>query len=300
MSGDSERLNGLPEAVAAYTIWGFMPLFFKQLQGISPVEIVAHRVVWSVILVVAILWARKGLGDFRNAIVDPRTRRFMLASTTLIAVNWLIYIWAITNQHILAGSLGYYINPLINVTLGMLFFRERMNSTQTVAMVLATAGVVVLANESLASIWISLALASTFALYGMVRKMAPVGSLPGLACETTLLLPFALGYVLWAAAYDPTPGFGHAPLTDGFLIAGGAMTTIPLLLFASAARKMPLSTLGFIQFIGPTIQFMLGVFVYDEPFTRAHAICFALIWSAVAVFCVDSVRRSRRARPVPA
>lgn len=296
MSGDTKRLNGLPEAVGAYTIWGFMPLFFKQLQGISPVEIVVHRVMWSVILVLAILWARKSLGEFRSAITDPRTRRFMLASTTLIAGNWLIYIWAITNEHILAGSLGYYINPLINVALGVVFFSERMNRTQLIAITLAAAGVLVLASESLASIWISLSLAGTFGLYGMVRKMAPVGSLPGLACETVLMLPFAIGYAIWAHLFDPTPGFGYSSYTDAFLIAGGAITTIPLLLFASAARKMPLSTLGFVQFIGPTIQFMLGVFVYDEPFTRAHAICFALIWSAVVVFCLDGVRRSRAAR----
>jgi chloramphenicol-sensitive protein RarD len=296
MSGEAKRLNGLPEAVGAYTIWGFMPLFFKQLQGISPVEIVAHRVMWSVLLVLAILWARKSLHEFRTAIADPRTRRFMIASTTLIAGNWLIYIWAITNQHILAGSLGYYINPLINVALGVLFFGERMNRTQMIAITLAAAGVLVLASESLASIWISLSLAGSFGLYGMVRKMAPVGSLPGLACETVLMLPFAIGYALWAHLYDPTPGFGYSTYTDAFLIAGGAITTAPLLLFASAARKMPLSTLGFVQFIGPTIQFMLGVFVYDEPFTRAHAICFALIWSAVVVFCLDGVRRSRAAR----
>lgn len=296
MSGDSERLNGLPEAVGAYTIWGFMPLFFKQLQGISPLEIVAHRVMWSVLLVLAILWARGSLNEFRQAIADPRTRRYMVASTTLIGGNWLIYIWAITNQHILAGSLGYYINPLINVGLGVAFFSERMNRTQLLAIALAAAGVLVLASESLASIWISLSLAGTFGLYGMVRKMAPVGSLPGLACETALMLPFAIGYAAWAALYDPAPGFGHSPYTDAFLVAGGAMTTVPLLLFASAARKMPLSTLGFIQFIGPTIQFILGVFVYDEPFTRAHAICFAFIWSAVAVFCFDGIKRSRAAR----
>jgi len=251
---------------------------------------------WSVILVLAILWARKSLGEFSSAITDPRTRRFMLASTTLIAGNWLIYIWAITNEHILAGSLGYYINPLINVALGVVFFSERMNRTQLIAITLAAAGVLVLASESLASIWISLSLAGTFGLYGMVRKMAPVGSLPGLACETVLMLPFAIGYAIWAHLFDPTPGFGYSSYTDAFLIAGGAITTIPLLLFASAARKMPLSTLGFVQFIGPTIQFMLGVFVYDEPFTRAHAICFALIWSAVVVFCLDGVRRSRAAR----
>ena len=300
MSGETQRLKGLPEAIGAYTIWGFMPLFFKQLQGVSPVEIVAHRIVWSVVLITLILWISRRLGEFATALADPRIRRFMIASTILIAANWLIYIWAITNQHILAGSLGYYINPLVNVALGVVFFAERMNRTQIIAIFLAAAGVLVLASESLASIWISLSLAGSFGLYGMVRKLAPVGPLPGLACETTLMLPFALGYVVWAGLYDPTPGFGSATTTDALLIAGGAVTTVPLLLFASAARKMPLSTLGFIQFIGPTIQFMLGVFVYDEPFTRAHAICFALIWTAVAMFCVDGVRRTRTARQAAA
>lgn len=290
------RSKGLPEAVGAYTIWGFMPLFFKQLQAISPVEIVAHRILWSVLLLVVILWATRRLGEFRAALADRRTRWFMVASTMLIASNWLIYIWAVANQHILASSLGYYINPLLNVALGVLFFSERMNRTQMIAIALAASGVLVLASESLASIWISLSLAGSFGLYGMVRKLAPVGALPGLACETMLLLPLALGYALWAAFYNPAPGFGYSAYTDAFLVAGGLVTTLPLLLFASAARKMPLSTLGFIQFIGPTIQFLLGVFVYDEPFTRAHAICFALIWAAVALFCMDSLKRARSAR----
>ncbi|WP_373489439.1 EamA family transporter RarD [Blastomonas sp.] len=300
MSGDEARLKGLPEAVGAYVLWGFMPLFFKQLAGISPVEIVAHRVIWAVLLIIVILAVRRRLGEYRAALIDTRTRNYMLISTSLIAANWLIYIWAIVNDQILAGSLGYYINPLLNVALGVLFFSERMNRTQIVAIILAACGVLVLASESMSSIWISLSLAGTFGLYGMVRKMAPVGSLPGLACETTLLLPLALGYVWWAGVYDPAPGWGFSTYTDVFLVMGGAATTLPLLLFASAARKMPLSTLGFIQFIGPTIQFALGVFVYNEPFTRAHAICFALIWIAVAIFSVDSVRRSRAARVVPA
>ena len=300
MSGDTARLKGLPEALGAYTIWGFMPLFFKQLQGISPVEIVAHRVVWSVVLIITILWMGSRLGEFRAALADPRTRFYMMMSTTLIAANWLVYVFAVTNDQILAASLGYYINPLFNVALGVLFFSERMNRTQIIAIVLAAGGVMVLASESLASIWVSLTLAATFGLYGMVRKKAPVGSLPGLACETTLLLPFALGYVYWAPWYDPAPGLGFSTYTDILLVAGGAVTTVPLLLFASAARKMPLSTLGFIQFIGPTIQFLLGVFVYDEALTPAHAICFGFIWTAVALFCFDGVKRSRVPTGLPA
>ena len=292
--------NGLPQAIGAYTIWGFMPLFFKQLQAISAVDIVAHRVLWSVLLLLVILWLRKRLPEYRAALATPATLRLMMLSSALIAGNWLIYVWAINNGHILAGSLGYYLNPLLNILLGMVFFGERMARVQWLCVALAAAGVTVLASETLSHLWISLMLAGTFGFYGLVRKKAPVGSLPGLASETTLMLPIALAYVLWSANYSSGNGWGYSPYTDALLIAGGAVTAIPLLLFASAARKMPLSTLGFIQYIGPTIQFLLGVFVYDEPFTQAHAICFALIWTSLAIFSVDGWRRARAARMVAA
>ena len=289
-------INGLPEALAAYVIWGFMPVFFKQLQGISAVEVVAHRVIWSVGLLLAILWWRGRFDEYRRAIGTASTRRFMLISATLIAGNWLVYIWAIDHDRIVAASLGYYLNPLFNVMLGMVFFRERLSRTQWIAVALAAIGVAVLAWESLHTIWISITLAATFGLYGLVRKSAPVGSLPGLAIETTLLFPIALGYALWAYNYDASPGWGYSTYTDAFLVIGGAVTALPLLLFASAARKMPLSTLGFIQYIGPTIQFLLGVFVYHEPFTQAHAICFGLIWTSLALYSFDSWRMARTAR----
>jgi len=300
MSTEPQQLKGLPEAVGAYVIWGFMPLFFKQLAVISPVEVVVHRILWSVGLLLAILWLRKRMDEYRAALAQPATRRLMMLSATLIAANWLVYIFAIASDHILAASLGYYLNPLLNVVLGMVFFRERLSRVQWVAVAMAAAGVAVLASETLRTIWISLALAASFGFYGLVRKAAPVGSLPGLAAETSLLFPLALGYAVWAAYYDPTPGWGYSTYTDVFLAAGGAVTALPLLLFASAARKMPLSTLGFIQYIGPTIQFLLGVFVYDEPFTRAHAICFGLIWTSLAVFSLHSWRSARAPRPVRA
>lgn len=289
-------INGLPEAFTAYAIWGFMPVFFKQLQGIAPIEVVAHRILWSLGLLLAILWWRGRLGEYRTALGTSSTRRLMLLSASLIAGNWLVYIWAIDNNQIVAASLGYYLNPLFNVMLGMIFFRERLSRTQWIAVALAAFGVAVLAWESLHTIWISIALAGTFGLYGLVRKSAPVGALPGLTIETTLLFPIALGYALWASNYDVSPGWGYSAYTDSLLVFGGALTALPLLLFASAARKMPLSTLGFVQYIGPTIQFLLGIFAYHEPFTQAHAICFGLIWTSLALYSFDSWRMAHNAR----
>ena len=291
--------SGLIQAVGAYSIWGFMPLYFKQLQMISPVEVVAHRIVWSVGLLLLILWMRGRMSEYRAALAQPRTRYMLLLSSALIAVNWLIYIWAIYHDHILAASLGYYLNPLLNVLLGLFLLGERPRPVQWIAVALAALGVAVLASQTLTTIWISFALALSFGLYGLVRKVAPVGSLPGLGVETTLLFPLAFGFAAWAWLYDTSPGFGYSGITDAFLIAGGAVTAIPLLLFAAAAKKMSLATLGFIQYIGPTIQFLLGVFVYHEELTVPHMICFALIWTSLIVYSGEGWMQARRvARPV--
>ena len=221
------RSNGLPEALGAYVIWGFMPLFFKQLQGISPVEIVAHRVMWSVILVLAILWARKSLGEFRAAITDPRTRRFMLASTTLIAANWLIYIWAITNQHILAGSLGYYLNPLANILLGRFIHGEQLTRRQWSAVGIAAAGVAVLAAGALDTLWISLVLCFSFGSYGLLRKIVQVDALAGLSIETGLLFPVAFIW-LFLGGMAGFGIFGQPGILTALLMAAGVIAIAPL------------------------------------------------------------------------
>ncbi len=298
-SSASSSKSGLIQAVITYTIWGFMPLFFKQLQHVSALEVVAHRVVWSVGMLLAALWLLGRMGEYRVALAEPRTRNMLFLSAFLIAANWLIYIWAIYQDQILAASLGYYLNPLLNVVLGALFLGERLRPVQWLCVALAAIGVAVLASETLSTIWISFALALTFGTYGLVRKVAPVGSIPGLTVETTLLFPLALGFAAWAWFYSASPGFGFDMRTDIYLVAGGAITAIPLLLFASAAKKLTLATLGFVQYIGPTIQFLLGVFLYKEALTPAHLICFGLIWTSLIIYSGEGWLRSRRqAQPV--
>ncbi len=276
-----------------------MPLFFKQLQHVSALEVVAHRIVWSVGMLLAALWLLGRMGEYRAALAERRTRNMLFFSSFLIAANWLIYIWAIYHDQILAASLGYYLNPLLNVVLGALFLGERLRPVQWLCVALAVIGVAVLASETLSTIWISFALALTFGTYGLVRKVAPVGSIPGLTVETTLLFPLALGFAAWAWFYNASPGFGYDTRTDIYLIAGGAITATPLLLFASAAKKLTLATLGFIQYIGPTIQFLLGVFLYKEALTPAHLICFGLIWTSLIIYSGEGWLRSRKqAQPV--
>ncbi len=289
-----EKGSGLAQGFGAYLLWGFMPLFFKQLTSVPAVEVVAHRVIWSVPLLLAILAFRKQLPVLWGVLKTPKTRWLMLLSSTLIAANWLIYVFAVFADHILAASLGYYLTPLLNVLLGYFFLKEGMSRATLAALVLAGIGVAILAAGALDTLWISLALAFSFGMYGLVRKLAPVGSMPGLAAETVLLSPAALGAAAWFAMYGGSGGFGSSLRVDLLLIAGGAVTAIPLLLFAGAARRMRLTALGFISYIGPTIQFMLGVLLYNEPLTTPRLACFALIWFALVIFSVDSVRRSRR------
>ena len=290
----TEQGNGLIQGLGAYVIWGFMPVFFKQLTTVPAVEVVAHRVIWSVPLLLAILAFRKQLAVFWGVLKTPKTRWLMLLSSSLIAANWLIYVFAVFSDHILAASLGYYLTPLLNVLLGYFFLKEGMTKATAVSVVLAFIGVAILAAGALETLWVSLALAVSFGSYGLVRKLAPVGSMPGLAAETVILSPVALGAVIWFWLYGGAGGFGSSLRTDLFLIAGGAVTAFPLLLFAGAARRMRLTTLGFISYIGPTIQFALGVFLYDEPLTTPRLACFALIWAALVIFSVDSFRRARR------
>lgn len=294
MPADSTFRTGLIHALIAYVIWGFMPLFFKQLSDISAIHVVANRVIWALPMLLVILWVRGRMDEYRAALTDAKTRWTLLLSAILIAINWLVYVYSIYSNQILAASLGYFLNPLLNVILGLVFFRERLKPVQWLAVALAALGVAVLASESLAGIWISLTLAVSFGLYGMVRKIAPVKSVPGLTVETTLLAPIGVGFLLWASAYSPEPSLGYSLRTDIFLVLGGAITAIPLLFFASAAKSMPLSTLGFIQYIGPTIQFLLGVFLYNEPLTLSHMICFGLIWLALILYSSDAWVTSRR------
>lgn len=292
---EATQPSGLPQALGAYFIWGFVPVYFKFLSHVPALEIVAQRILWSVPLLLVIMFFRKQLGDFFAIFRHKAHLRNLLASATLIAINWLIYIWAILNDHVLAASLGYYLNPLVNVLLGRIFLGERLRPLQLLAVAVAAVGVAILIGGALDTLWVSVSLALSFGVYGLIRKITPVGSVPGLAVETTLLAPLSLVAVLWFAS-EGTAGFASDANTTGLLILSGAVTAFPLLLFATAARRMSYASLGFVQYMAPSIAFLLGVFVYNEPLSTTKLACFILIWASIAIFCVDALRTYRANR----
>ncbi|WNO54693.1 EamA family transporter RarD [Stakelama saccharophila] len=296
---DSPPADGLAMGVGAYALWGLLPLYFKLLQPVGAVEIVAHRVAWSLLLVLAIVALRRRLALWRSLLRQVRVLRLMAASATLIAVNWLVYVWAVNHAHVVAASLGYFLNPLVNVVLGLLVFGERLGRLQWTAIALAGAGVAVMAQAAPGGLWISLALALSFGFYGMVRKLAPIESLEGLATETLLLTPAALVYLVWLGVAGGLD-FGQERGTDLLLMLSSVMTSVPLLLFAAAARRLRYSTLGLLQYIAPTLQFLLGVLAFGEPLTTRMLIAFALIWTGLAVFTAHALATHRRRRPAPA
>ena len=269
-----------------------MPVFFKQLAAVPALEIIAHRVIWAVPLLIAIMAFRRQLGEYWGALARWSMLRWMLASAALISVNWLIYVWAVNNGQILAASFGYYLNPLFNIMMATIFLKEKLNRTQVIAVGIAAVGVLVMGAGSIDTLWISIALAASFCAYGLVRKFAPVGAVPGLAIETSLILPVAMAVAFWYAYSGPHPGWGSDPNISWLLVAGGAVTAIPLLLFAVAARRMGYATLGFIQYLAPTIQFLCGWVLYDEPQKTARLVSFGLIWVALAIVSGDALRRA--------
>lgn len=284
--------RGLGFGLGAYLIWGFLPLYFLLLAGVTAGEIVADRIVWSLVLLIGILAVAGRFGKLLAVLRDTRTLGLLAISAALISVNWLVYIWAVQHDHVLAASLGYFLNPLVNVLIGVVVLGERLTRTQMAAVALAAAGVIVLAVGAGAGLWISLTLAVSFAFYGLVRKVAPVESLEGLTIETGLLTPIALGYMAWLASNDALV-FGDAVGMTGLLVLAGAITAVPLLLFAGAARLLPYSTLGLLQYLAPTLQFLLAITVFGEVMTLSHIVCFALIWSGLALYVFGSVRRPR-------
>jgi chloramphenicol-sensitive protein RarD len=290
--------RGLPFALAAYGIWGFVPLFFKLLDDVPPIEVLAQRILWSLPLCFLIMAFRRQIGEYLAALKDWRVLRLLVASSVLIALNWLVYIHAIFTDHVLAASLGYYLNPLVNVLLGMMFLGERLSRLQAIAVVIAAVGVAILLAGALDTLWISLTLALSFGTYGLIRKVVSVGSLPGLAIETTLLLPVsaaAAGYFIWIG---DGRGFASGAEVSWLLAAAGVVTAVPLLLFATAARRMSYTALGFVQYLAPSIAFLLGLFVFHEPLKPAQLFCFLLIWTSIAVFSFDIWRKARAERMV--
>jgi len=280
--------------IGAYGVWGVLPVYFKAIADVGPVEIVAHRVLWSIPFLALLLLILRGTADVRNAIRKPRLIGFLCVTALLIGINWLLYVYAVTSGHILAGSLGYYLNPLVNVLLGRLVLDERLTKLQWVAVAIAAAGICALAVEALGQLWISLTLAVTFATYGLLRKIAPIEAVAGLAIETTLLLPAALLWLGLGIARGG-PVLGPSPSVSALLLAAGVATTVPLILFTAAARRLRYSTLGMLQFIAPTLQFLCAVGLYGEPFTTAHAVAFGGIWLALALYVLAILRAPKAA-----
>jgi len=291
---------GLIQALIACVFWGLMPVYFKLLQSVDPLEIVAHRIIWSVPLLLVILYFRKNLASLGVALMNRKLRWAMLASSCLIAANWLIYVWAVHEDHILAASLGYFISPLLSVLMGRIFLGEPLSGKKWMAIAIAAAGVSVLAVQALDTLWISLVLAASWSSYGLVRKVADIGPVTGLTAETGILfLPFTL-FLIWLT-FGMTPSassqhLGDDRVIDLLLIGGAVVTAIPLVLFASAVKKMSLSAIGLLNYLAPTIQFLVGVFIYGEAMTLSHVICFVLIWISLALYSTDSYLAGKAAR----
>ena len=291
---DRHHRGGLMLGLGAYLIWGVLPLYFKAVDHVGALEIVSHRIVWSLFFLAALATWWKRWPAIRTAFSTPRVLMTLALTATLIGINWLVYIYAVVSGHVLEGSLGYYLNPLVNVLLGVVLLKEKLSRVQKGAVFLAAAGVAVLAAGAGDALWISLALAGSFALYGFLRKVAPVDSLEGLSIETAILTPLALGWILWLQQ-SGSGSFLESRTTDILLVLGGALTAIPLLLFTAAARRLPYSTLGFLQYVAPSLQFLLAVLVFDEPLTTAHVFCFGAIWTALALFVFEGVRAGHAA-----
>jgi len=286
-----ERGRGLAYGLAAYLAWGLLPLYFKALRGVPAVEVLAHRVVWSLVLLAGVVAARGGRSAFREAF-RPRRIALLAATGALIATNWLVYIWTVQSGRVLEGSLGYFVNPLVNVLLGVLFLGETLSRAQRIAVAVAAAGVAVLVLRAGTFPWVALVLALSFGLYAMLRKRARVDALGGLLVETALLAPAALVY-LAARAASGAGAFGAATGTTLLLAAAGPITALPLVGFAYAVNRLRLSTIGLVQYVTPTSQFLLAVLLYREPFGAPQAIAFAAIWASLALYTWDALARIR-------
>jgi chloramphenicol-sensitive protein RarD len=286
--------QGLAAGAAAFAIWGFFPIYLYFLRHVSALQVTAHRVVWSLVFVLVWMSARQELSKISAALLRPGVPIRLLASAVLISVNWLAFVWAISNDKVVEVSLGYYINPLLNVLLGIVVLSERLNRLQWVAVGLATAGVVYLTIETGQIPWIALTVATSFSVYGLIRKTASVDALPGLAIETIMLTPLALGYLIWCEA-NGIGALGHtAAGTATLLFFSGLVTALPLFLFAYGARQVPYSTMGVLQYIAPSLQLVCAVFFFGEPFERGRLIGFLFIWAALFVYAWDGLFRTRR------
>jgi chloramphenicol-sensitive protein RarD len=290
---------GLPLGIGAYLLWGGMPLFFPLLQPAGAVEIVAHRIVWSLLFCLIALAALRQLRDFRAALRSPRVLGALATASVLIVVNWVVYVYAVLTDRVLDAALGYFINPVVTVLLGVLILRERLRPVQWIAIGFGVAAVVVLSTGLGGLPWISLCLALTFGLYGLVKNRVgrTVPALPGLAVETAVATPFALAYLVWLGGSGTFTGHGagHSLL----LMSTGVITALPLLMFSAAARRLPLSVIGMLQYLAPAIQFLVGLLVFGEHMPAARWVGFFLVWVALVLLTADGIRQARNV-PKPA
>jgi chloramphenicol-sensitive protein RarD len=290
---------GLAYAALAFVAWGLYPLYFKTIASVPPLEVVLQRSVWSLVFVLALLAVLRRWSWLRELAAQPKRLALFAVSALLLSTNWLVYVWAVQAGHIVEASLGYFINPLVNVLLGVLVLRERLRRAQWVAVVLAAAGVLWLTLQTGRLPWIALALAGSFGLYGLMRKTATLGAIEGLALETLLLAPVVVPALLWwTFARQGVLAQGDAALV-GWVLLSGPLTAVPLLLFAAGARRLKLATLGLVQYLAPTIQLLLGVWVYHEPFDVRRLVGFALIWAGLALVSADALGLWRWRQPPP-
>lgn len=280
----------MASVASSFALWGLYPLYFKQLAAVSPLQVICHRVIWCALLVFGWLAWRRSLGEVWLALRHRRKAAALTLSAALISANWLLYVWAVGNGHVLDASLGYFINPLVNILLGVAFLGEQLNRAKWLAVALAAAGVAWISVQAGGIPWLSLSLAVQFSGYGLVRKLVPISAVGGLAVETLVMTPLAVGWLAWCFA-NGSGAFGSiSPHIDLLLVGCGLVTAVPLVLFATGARVIPLSMTGVLQYFSPTIQFALGVLVFGEPFPVARAVGFVLIWVALVVYLTDALR----------
>jgi chloramphenicol-sensitive protein RarD len=292
---DKSVKAGVIFALAAYSMWGIAPMYFKLLSSVPALEIVMHRIVWSVLVLCLLLLVRKKFSQVLKAIRDPKIITTLSISGILLAVNWLVFIWAVNNDRMLDASLGYFINPLFNVLLARFFLQERLTRLQLLAVFVALAGVAFLVFSYGELPWIALVLATSFSIYGLLRKKVTVDSMPGLFIESSIMLPFALLYWL---IMDTSSGnmFANSMDLNIILLLAGAVTTAPLLCFTAAARRIRYTTLGFFQYVGPSLMFLLAVLHYQEPLDTTRVITFVCVWAGLLIYVYDSVRVYRKTR----
>ena len=284
--------KGILYATACYTAWGLFPIYFKAINAIPPIEILFHRMLWALLFLVLVLAYRKQWLWIPELLKKPKLIAGFACSALLLSTNWLIYIWAVNNNHVIDASLGYFITPLVSVLLGYVFLHERMRPVQWCAVGLAASGVIWLGFQTGHPPWIGISLACSFGAYGLLRKTAALGALEGLSLETFLLLPFALGYLIYLAINGQSAFLHSATSTQLLLLAAGPITAVPLLLFAAGARRIPLATLGLLQYISPSIQLLLGVWLYHEAFSMGKLIGFTTIWVALLAYSLEGLRNS--------